>query len=112
VLVACAALLRGEPVPDWVRQALPTLPKIMNRTDGLASRLEHASVDAIEAALLRDRVGESFEAVVISPGRVQLADPPITATLDGDAEPGQRLRVELVEADIASGVTRFRNARR
>src|SRR5690606_38590287 len=66
VLVTCEALVAGRPVPEWVREALPLLPKTMARSDGVASRLERASVDAIEAALLSTRVGEVFDAVVIS----------------------------------------------
>ena len=115
VLVACEALLAGRPVPGWVRQALPTLPKIMNRSDGVASRLEHSSVDAIEAALLVARVGEVFDAVVIAAratggGVIQLADPVVTANVEGPVEAGQAVRAELVSADIATGVVLFRVA--
>ncbi len=112
VLVTCEALLAGEPVPDWVREALPALPKIMGRSDGVASRLEHASVDAIEAALLSARVGETFEAVVISAkesgGVIQLTDPVVTATVEGAVTAGESVRATLVTADIVSGTTLFR----
>ena len=112
VLVACEALVAGKPVPDWVREALPTLPKIMGRSDGVASRLEHASVDAIEAALLSTRVGETFDATVISAketgGVIQLTDPVVTANVEGAVVPGETVRATLVTADIASGTTLFR----
>lgn len=111
VLVACEALANGRPVPEWVQEALPTLPKIMSRSDGVASRLEHASVDAIEAALLSTRVGEVFDAVVISAkdggGVIQLTDPVVTASIDGAVEAGQVVRATLVEANIAEGRVRF-----
>jgi exoribonuclease R len=114
VLVTCEALLNGRVVPDWVREALPTLPKIMSRSDGVASRLEHASVDAIEAALLSARVGEVFDAVVITTrdkgggGIIQLTDPVVTANIEGRVEAGRVVRAELVTADIATGTTLFR----
>jgi exoribonuclease R len=95
----------------WARDALPTLPKIMSRSDGVASRLEHASVDAIEAALLVARVGEVFDAVVISAkaggGVIQLTDPVVTATIEGTVEAGQTVKATLVSADIATGTTLF-----
>ena len=118
VLVTCEALINGEPVPSWVKEALPTLPGLMSKSDGVASRLEHASVDAIEAALLSGRVGEAFDAVVISSkpatdkrpsgGVIQLTDPVVTANVEGDVVAGERVRVTLETADIASGTTLFR----
>ncbi|MBN9239859.1 MAG: ribonuclease II [Micrococcales bacterium 70-64] len=114
VLVTCEALLNGRPVPGWVREALPALPKIMGRSDGVASRLEHASVDAIEAALLSARVGETFDAVVISAkesgGVIQLTDPVVTAAIEGAVTAGESVRAILVTADIATGTTLFRVA--
>ena len=41
---------------------------------------------------------------------MQLSDPFITAAVEGDVRPGQRVRATLVTADIATGVTRFRVA--
>ena len=112
VLVTCEALVAGMPVPEWVRDALPQLPKIMNRSDGVASRLDHASVDAIEAALLSTRVGEVFDAVVLSSkdggGVLQLTDPVVTANVSGAVTAGESVRATLVTADIASGTTLFR----
>ncbi len=111
VLITCEALLSGTPVPDWVREALPTLPKLMARSDGVASRLERASVDAIEAALLVPKVGETFEVVVVSErdsgGAIQLTDPVVTATVEGAVKAGDVVRVRLDAADIATGVVRF-----
>ncbi|GLB66980.1 RNB domain-containing ribonuclease [Arthrobacter mangrovi] len=66
VLLTCEALVSGLQVPEWVRQALPQLPELMAASDQLASRLDRASLDAVEAALLSHRVGEEFDAVVIS----------------------------------------------
>ena len=108
VLVACEALAAGIPVPGWVRDALPTLPKLMSRSDSVASGLDRASVDAIEAALLTPRVGEVFDAVVIRPGLIQLTDPVVTARIDGDVAAGQPVRATLVSADITTGAVVFR----
>jgi exoribonuclease R len=117
VLVTCEALISGKPVPKWVRDALPTLPKIMGASDGVASRLEHSSVDAIEAALLEPRVGQVFDAVVISTkqaadgtvtgGSIQLADPVVTASIEGEVTAGQTVKAKLTTADIATGAVLF-----
>ncbi|MEQ1737718.1 MAG: RNB domain-containing ribonuclease, partial [Rhodoglobus sp.] len=111
VLIICEALLARTPVPDWVREALPTLPKLMARSDGIASRLEHASVNAIEAALLLPRVGETFEVFVVSErdggGAIQLTDPVVTATVEGAVRAGDVVNVRLDAADIATGAVRF-----
>ena len=111
VLVICEAIVHGEPVPEWVIEALPELPKAMGASGALASRLERESVDAIEAALLSGREGETFEAVVVSlrkgGGVIQLAEPLVSASLAGGIEAGQVVRVRLVSADIATGEVEF-----
>jgi exoribonuclease R len=113
-LLVCEALTTGAPIPDWLREALPTLPKIMSVSDGIASRLDNGAIDAVEAALLSTRVGEEFEAKVISAkkdhGVVQLVEPAVTANVEGVVEPGATVRVVLVTADIASGTIAFRLA--
>ncbi|WP_309615545.1 RNB domain-containing ribonuclease, partial [Salinibacterium sp.] len=118
VLITCEALVAGTPVPSWVREALPTLPKLMSRADSVASGLDRASVDAIEAALLAARVGETFDAVVISvrnggggsqpSGIIQLTDPVVTARVEGAVVAGESIRVMLESADIATGAVVFR----
>jgi hypothetical protein len=66
VLVICEALSNGTAVPEWAREALPSLPSIMAASDQLAARLERLSLDTVEAALLVNHVGQEFDAVVIS----------------------------------------------
>jgi exoribonuclease R len=66
VLVICEALSNGADVPAWAREALPSLPGIMASSDQLAARLERLSLDTVEAALLINRIGQEFDAVVIS----------------------------------------------
>lgn len=120
VLVTCEALVTGRPVPDWVREALPTLPGLMGASSTRAGRLEHDSVDAIEAALLAPHVGELFEAAVVAVNGagsiVQVSDREdgllegagiVVSTVPGSLEPGTLARVRLVEATIATGTVRF-----
>ncbi|WP_309069854.1 RNB domain-containing ribonuclease, partial [Microbacterium sp.] len=97
--------------PEWAREALPTLPDVMRQTGSLANRLEAGSVDRVEAAVLHARLGEEFDAAVVSQtkggARIQLADPFVTATAPGSHEPGSRIRVRVTEADIARGRVAF-----
>ena len=53
----CLALCAGKPVPDWVRAALPDLPKTLEESARRAGAYERAVLDLVEAAcrgLLRD----------------------------------------------------------
>jgi exoribonuclease R len=107
-LVVCEALANGRAVPRWARESLPTLPKIMARSDGLASRLAGATLDRVEAALLSGREGREFEAVVLGARnggvRVQLTDPPVTAKVAAvDLPAGTTVRLRLRSVDIATG---------
>jgi exoribonuclease R len=111
-LVTCEALAAGEPVPDWVRQALPTLPDIMKSSDQVASQVERKCADAVEAAALEDRVGEVFDAMVVDKREngeavVQIADPAVIANAAGQAELGTWVKVRLAEATVSTGTVRF-----
>jgi exoribonuclease R len=110
-LVACEAISAGWPVPQWVRDALPTLPAVMAVSDQTAGALDRAALDTVEAAALTSRVGDIFDATVISggngKGQIQLTDPAVTASCLGAIEPGTRIRARLVEATIANGAIRF-----
>ncbi|WP_174791109.1 RNB domain-containing ribonuclease [Occultella kanbiaonis] len=64
-LEVCLAATAGTDVPDWVREALPGLPKIMSRSGQRANSYERACVDLIEAVLLQPRVGETFDGVIV-----------------------------------------------
>ncbi|WP_265520260.1 RNB domain-containing ribonuclease [Oerskovia flava] len=61
----CLALCAGDPVPRWVLDALPGLPRTMARTGQRAGTYERSSVDVVEAALLHGREGEEFDGVVV-----------------------------------------------
>lgn len=108
----CAAVAAGDPVPDWVRAALPEIPKLMETGDRRAHEVERASVDLVEAELLRGREGEVFDGVVVDvderkpqTGTVQIHDPAVRARLTDNrpaAAPlplGARLRVRLTTVD-------------
>jgi exoribonuclease R len=109
-LLTCHAVVTGASVPDWVRAALPALPAAMAASDQLAGELERRCVDAVEAAVLADRVGEVFDAVAVDAarggrpgGRVQLLDPAVLVRTDGPVEVGSAVRVRLDAADPATG---------
>jgi exoribonuclease R len=130
VLVICEALSNGKPVPDWAREALPTLPDIMAASDQLASRMERMALDTVEAALLVNHIGQEFDAIVISgskpqkdngngvkngngkngngpSGIIQIAEPAVTARCAGDLESGTTVRVRLISSDIAAREVHF-----
>ncbi|MBS2965304.1 RNB domain-containing ribonuclease [Actinocrinis puniceicyclus] len=113
----CVSLCAGDEVPDWVCAALPSLPALMESGDRRAKAVERACVDLAEAVLLRERIGEVFEGVVLDlndrvdwdrngkpdAGVVMLREPAVIARLDGhDLPQGAELRVRLVTADPAS----------
>ena len=108
----CLALAAGESPPDWATAALAALPDEMTASDRRAGALERAVVDATEAWLLQDRVGDMFTAVVVDAeakrGTVVLDDPAVRATCDGaDLPVGQRIRVRLDVADVSARKVRF-----
>jgi exoribonuclease R len=113
-LVVCHALCAGEPVPDWVREALPSLPAAMADSDRRAGALDRGCVDAAEAAVLAGSVGQDFHAVVVDVdpdsgnGAVQLMDPPVLAPCDGPLQLGAAVGVRLEEADVLQRRVRFR----
>ena len=110
-LVLCEAVSAGEAVPEWVREALTELPSLMSASNSLAGQVDNRALDAVEAAMLRGRIGEEFDATVLSSGKgsstVQLDDPPVTAKSDFPLAAGSRVRVRLESAEIATGTVRF-----
>ena len=111
-LLVCHALANGEEVPAEVRGSLTELPEAMERSSRVASQVDAAAIEHVAAAVLRGRVGEVFDAVVLrrreNGGRVALTVPPLETTVAGvDAEPGATIRLRLVAADVASGTVEF-----
>jgi exoribonuclease R len=102
----CLAAHANSQVPQWVRDALPELPAQMQSADHLAHAADRAVVDATEAWLLRDRVGEVFTAVVLGTddhsATIALDEPAVRAKCPGAGlVAGERVHVRLLEADVA-----------
>lgn len=115
-LVICESVANGREVPGWVREALPTLPELMKASDTIAGKVERGSADAVEAAILSDKVGQTFAAVVVEQRdkgklQVQLVDLPVVATCQGQAELGSTVQVTVVAADIAARTVTFELAK-
>ena len=112
-LAICLAEANGEPAPEWARASLGELPALMQESGQRASRLNAATINSVEAALLTPLVGTTIEATVIElrgeRAAVQIADPAVTATapLPPGAEPGDVVRLRIVRADIAKGEVEF-----
>lgn len=110
----CLAIAAGRPVPAWTLDALPELPGEMAAGDRRARAVERAVIDALEAWLLRDRVGQTFAATVLESapdGRsaeIEVADPPVRARAEGAGlEPGATINARLTKADPATREVRF-----
>jgi exoribonuclease R len=114
----CLALCAGEPVPDWVREALPKLPATMQDSARRSGRFEAAVLDLAEAVALAPRVGEAFEGAIVEVdakdpqrGEAMLRDPAILARVDGDGGAplplGEQVSLRLVEADPQTRRIRF-----
>ncbi|MER7562943.1 RNB domain-containing ribonuclease [Streptomyces sp. NPDC097941] len=113
----CLAAVAGEPVPEWVLAAFEALPREMTEGGRLAAKAERECVDLVEAALLKDRVGEVFDGCVVdvdedrpTVGTVQLETPAVMGRIDGadlSLSLGERLRVKVVQSDPGTSKVRF-----
>ncbi|MFF9505558.1 RNB domain-containing ribonuclease [Streptomyces sp. NPDC014724] len=111
-----AAVAEHEP-PEWVLAALPGLPKEMADGTRRANTVERECVDVVEAALLKDRIGEVFDAYVVdvldqepTTGTVHIDVPAVVARVEGGTEKlplGERLRVRLAQADPGTAKVLF-----
>jgi exoribonuclease R len=61
----CVALAGGTEVPAWAREALPEVADLMTASGKRSHAFDRAIVDGTEACLLRDRVGQTFDAVIV-----------------------------------------------
>lgn len=113
----CVAAVAGKPPPEWVTAALDKLPQEMAEGARRANTVERECVDIVEALLLRERVGEIFDAFVVevkerdpAVGTVQLEDPAVVARIDGGGEGlplGERVRARLTQADPGAAKVLF-----
>lgn len=115
VIQAALAVAKGQAVPEAVTAAFPKLPAVMDKAEARAGQVERAVIDLAETALLADRTGEYFDAVITDLGdqgaRFQLCDLPVTArTQARGVVPGDRIRVQLDRADPARRLLTFTRA--
>lgn len=108
------AISAGTPVPDWVTQALPLIPRIMSESDHLASKVDRTCLDQVEAWMLDGKVGQTFDAFVLRVnddqlgGEVVLSAPPVIADCTGKGLPeGTKVQVKLLSVDIAKRSVEF-----
>ncbi|QDE34553.1 RNB domain-containing ribonuclease [Microbacterium foliorum] len=112
-LAICLAVSEGREVPSWVRESLPDLPALMQESGQRASRLDSATINCVEAALMTPLVGSAVDATVIEirgeRAAVQIAEPAVTASapIPADTVPGAVVRLRVVRADIARGEIEF-----
>ncbi|MDZ4044178.1 MAG: RNB domain-containing ribonuclease, partial [Rhodoglobus sp.] len=98
---------------EWARASLPELPALMQESGQRASRLNSTTINTVEAALLVPLIGTTIEATVIElrgeRASVQIADPAVTATasVPADVKPGDLVRLQVVNADIAAAEVEF-----
>ncbi|MEV6951222.1 RNB domain-containing ribonuclease [Streptomyces sp. NPDC051183] len=105
----CVAAAAGAEPPQWALDALEALPREMADGGRRANAVERECVDLVEAALLKDRVGETFEGTVIDVkereplvGTVHLVEPAVVGRIEsssGELPLGDRIRVRLTQAD-------------
>jgi hypothetical protein len=89
----------------------------MSDTDRLAGSATRAAIDLAEAVLLRDRVGEQFEAGVLDldepsrnrppGGTIAIDAPAVRARCLGELPLGERIQVTLVTADPVTRKVQF-----
>ncbi|MGH3861992.1 RNB domain-containing ribonuclease [Actinokineospora sp.] len=108
----CLAVCAGEEVPAWVREALPALPALMEGSDSLASKVDRACLDQVEAWVLSDRVGHVFDAVVLrsdtNSAEIFIPEPPVLDRCPGEGLPeGETIRVRLTAAVVAERRVEF-----
>lgn len=105
----CLALCAGKPVPDWVLARLDQLPETMRESTRRANQYERAILDLVEAALLADQVGSTFEGILVSVdekaaenGSLMIASPSIEGPIHGTAPLplGQQVSARLRKSDV------------
>lgn len=116
VLDLVADLEAGRSPSPGERAVFPRVAKVMNEAETRGGKLERAVVDVAEAWLLRDRVGEKFDAVVLGlhDGRVevQIENPPVRAEAKKGADArwldlGEAVQAQLTGVDVDEGKSFF-----
>jgi exoribonuclease R len=99
VLAYCA----GVAPPKWATAALDELVQSMQAANHRDAAVDRAVVDAVECAVLANRIGEQFEGVVIDHNKqgviVQLRNPAVVAPVNADVALGAAVHVRLIAVD-------------
>ncbi|MBK1789008.1 RNB domain-containing ribonuclease [Prauserella cavernicola] len=111
----CLAVTHDRPVPTWVRAALAELPELMNASDNRAARVERACLDQVEAWILAEHIGRTFDAVVLraeeTKAEVFLENPPVLGKCTGTGFPDSgRISVRLTAVDVTKRKVSFERA--
>jgi len=96
----------GEP-PGWAVDGLHALPEVMEAADRHAAAVERTVIDLVEAIVLRRFLGARIRGTVVDVhdehANVQLADPPVIASVEGvDGALGADIEVEVRAAEPAT----------
>ncbi|WP_372727706.1 RNB domain-containing ribonuclease [Nocardioides sp.] len=112
----CLALCAGTEVPDWVTEQLHQLPELLQSSARRGNQYENAILDLVEAGILQNRVGETFDAVVVdvdekndTKGDITLQEPAVEGRVTGTRPLplGTDVKVKLVAADVATRLVQF-----
>ncbi|MDQ0725785.1 RNB domain-containing ribonuclease [Microbacterium sp. W4I20] len=112
-LAICLETSNGREAPAWARESLDQLPALMQESGQRASRLNAATINCVEAALLTPLVGTEIDATVIElrgeRAQIQIADPAVTASapIPAGVKPGDVVRLRILRADVALGEVEF-----
>lgn len=111
-LTTCLAVAADRPVPAWASESLEEIATVMGETSRRAGQVEARCLNAVEAWVMGERIGDRFEAVVVdernSGVEVWIDDPPILTTVaDVRAKPGRVIPLEVADVDVIRGMIRF-----
>jgi exoribonuclease R len=112
----CLALSAGQPVPQWVLTKLDDLAVTMRESNRRASQYERALLDLLEACVLNEHVGETFDGVIVSlddrdprEGSVMIQNPAIEARVSAPSKLplGEDVKVKLASVDVTARKVKF-----
>ncbi|WP_435298686.1 RNB domain-containing ribonuclease [Timonella sp. A28] len=112
----CLAASGNYDIPHWVTQELPQLPKTLATSGRRSNAYTRSTIDIVEAALLIEYIGHTFEGVIVERedkdprrGDIMIPEPAVHAQVRGAAQLplGDIVTVTLSEADIDKRRIRF-----
>ncbi len=113
----CVAISAGEPVPDWVRAALPEIAEAMASSSRRASAADRGSIDLVETWVMQDHRDSEFEAVVVEAtddgAEIIIIEPPVEARCLGTGlVEGSTITVRVHDIDLDSHTVTYEVADR